>query len=286
MDWTEFLPLIKMALEEDIGTGDITTKSCISQEKNITAQIISKEIGVLAGIGLAKLVFLTIDEQIRFVEKVTDGCLIESGKIIAIISGNAQSILSAERTALNILQRLSGIATLTNRFVELVKPYRAQIFDTRKTTPLWRKVEKYAVKTGGGTNHRFGLFDGILIKDNHITIAGDNSIKSLITLATDNKFVKGMKIEIETQDIEQVKEAVDLDVDIIMLDNMSKDMMLEAVKIIRDSKKKILIEVSGGVNLNNVQQIAAADVDIISIGALTHSPKALDLSLKVLNKGL
>lgn len=277
MDWTEFLLLIKMALEEDIGTGDITTKSCISQEVNITAQIISKEIGVLAGIGLAKLVFLTVDEQIRFVEKVTDGCLIESGEIIAIISGNAQSILSAERTALNILQRLSGIATLTNRFVELVKPYHAQIFDTRKTTPLWRKAEKYAVKIGGGTNHRFGLFDGILIKDNHIAIAGDNSIRSLVTLAS----VRGIKIEVETQDIEQVKEAVGLNVDIIMLDNMSRDIMLEAVKIIRDSKKKILIEVSGGVNLNNVQEIAATGVDIISIGALTHSPKALDLSLKV-----
>lgn len=277
MDWTEFLLFVKMALEEDIGTGDITTKSCISQEVNITAQIISKEIGILAGIGLAKLVFLTVDEQIKFVEKVTDGCLIESGEIIAIISGNAQSILSAERTALNILQRLSGIATLTNRFVELVKPYHAKIFDTRKTTPLWRKAEKYAVKIGGGTNHRFGLFDGILIKDNHIAIAGDNSIKSLVTLAS----VKGMNIEVETQNIEQVKEAVSLNVDVIMLDNMSKDIMLEAIKIIRDSRKKILIEVSGGVNLNNVQEIAAIGVDIISIGALTHSPKALDLSLKV-----
>lgn len=275
MDWKELAPLVKLAIQEDVGEQDITTKLCLPTKLPVSARIIAKEAGILAGLGLAKLVFSLIDPEIEFIEQSLDGKEIEPDEIVALIKGNAQGILSGERTALNLLQRLCGIATMTSRFVQLVKPYPVQIFDTRKTTPLWRKAEKYAVKMGGGQNHRFGLFDGILIKDNHLKLCAG------ITPAVKAAQKSGMKIEVETKDLDEVKEAASLEVNIIMLDNMPLNLIQEAVKIIRASSKGILIEVSGGVNLGNVHQIASTGVDIISIGALTHSPKALDLSLEV-----
>ncbi|MDI6735831.1 MAG: carboxylating nicotinate-nucleotide diphosphorylase [bacterium] len=293
MNLLELEPLIERAISEDIGKGDLTTTLCLSQKLIIEAQIIAQEEGIIAGLEVAELVFKKVgeggkggegDEWVEFEEKVNDGTRVKKDDVVASISGDARSILSAERVALNFLQRLSGIASITAKFVEAVKPYPAKIYDTRKTTPGLRLLEKYAVKMGGGTNHRFGLYDGILIKDNHIKVTGGitQAVRQVQEgLSAGENMPPGLKVEVETTDLDEVNEAVNLNVDIIMLDNMSLEMIKEAVKIIRAGKKSILIEISGGVNLENVPQLAAAGVDIISIGALTHSPNALDLSLEI-----
>jgi len=270
--------LIDNAIKEDVGKGDLTTNLCLPQRTIVKAQIIANEEGIIAGLDIAELIFKKVNEKVKFEKKIEDGKKIKQGDVVALIKGTARDILSIERVALNFLQHLSGIATLTSKFVEAVKPYKAKIYDTRKTLPTLRAIEKYAVKMGGGNNHRFGLYDGILIKDNHIEITG--GITQAVMQVRQNLPTK-MKIEVETKNLDEVREAVRLDVDIIMLDNMSFEMILEAVKIIRASKKDILIEVSGGVNLENVNPIASTGVDIISIGALTHSTKALDLSMKI-----
>lgn len=311
MNLLELELLIDRAIVEDIGKGDITTSLCLTQKSIVEAQIIANEEGIIAGLDIAELVFKRVNEKIKlnltsekpqlvedippnkfglpinrgnsstinFEKKIEDGKKIKKGDVVANIKGNAQDILSAERVALNLLQHLSGIATLTSKFVVATKPYQTKIYDTRKTLPTLRAIEKYAVRMGGGNNHRFGLYDGILIKDNHIEISG--GITQAVRQVQQN-LPAGMKIEVETKNLDEVKEAVSLNVDIIMLDNMSLEMMKEAVKIIRVSKKNILIEISGGVNLENVHQIASTGVDIISIGALTHSAKALDLSLEII----
>lgn len=278
MNLLELEPLINIAIKEDIGKEDLTTNLCLAKEVVVDAQIVANESGIIAGLNVAELVFKKVNEGIKFDKKIKDGKRIKKGDVVASIRGKAQDILSSERVGLNFLQHLSGIATLTAKFVEAVKPYKAKIYDTRKTIPGLRVAEKYAVKVGGGNNHRFGLYDGILIKDNHIKIAG--GITQAVRQVQQNLPNK-MKIEVETKNLDEVKEAVDLNVDIIMLDNMTPDIISEAVKIIKESKKDILIEASGGINLENVHQIAATGVDIISIGALTHSAKALDLSLKI-----
>lgn len=270
--------LIDNAISEDIGLGDITTTLCLPRKLVVEAQIIANEEGIIVGLDIAELVFKKVNANIEFEKKILDGMRIKKGDVVAFVRGDAQDILSAERTALNFLQHLSGIATLTSKFVEATKPYNAKIYDTRKTISTLRMIQKYAVKMGGGINHRFGLYDGILIKDNHIKIAG--GITKAVKPVQQNR-PSGMKIEVETKDLDEVKEALSLDVEIIMLDNMSLEMIKEAVNIIKASEKKILIEVSGGVNLENVHSIASTGVDIISIGALTHSPKALDLSLEI-----
>ncbi len=281
MNLLELEFLIDRAVMEDIGKGDITTALCLPQKPVVEAQIIANEEGIIAGLDIAELVFKKVQGKISFEKKIEDGKRIKKGDVVADIKGNAQDILSAERVALNFLQHLSGIATLTSKFVAAAKPYQAKIYDTRKTLPSLRAIEKYAVKTGGGNNHRFGLYDGILIKDNHIEITG--GITQAVRQVQQN-LPAGMKIEVETKNLDEVKEAVSLNVDIIMLDNMNLEMMSEAVRIIRGSKKDILIEVSGGVNLENIHQIASTGVDIISIGALTHSAKTLDLSLEIFGK--
>jgi len=278
MNLLELEQLIEQAIKEDIGEGDITTNLCLAQNPVVDAQIIAHEEGIIAGLEIAELVFKKVNENIQFEKKIYDGKRIKKDDVVGFVRGEARDILSAERTALNFLQHLSGIATLTSKFVEAVKPYQVKIYDTRKTIPTLRMIEKYAVKMGGGTNHRFGLYDGILIKDNHIEIAG--GITQAVNSIQQN-LPSRMKLEVETKDLDEVKEAVSLNVDIIMLDNMPLEMIKEAVRIIKASKKNILIEVSGGVNLENVQQIAAAGVDMISIGALTHSSDALDLSLEI-----
>lgn len=271
MNWEKFLPLVKMALKEDIGKKDITTDSVIPKQLKAEGKIFAKKEGVLCGLELAELVFKVLDPKIEFKKIKKDGDKLKASDTIALLKGSADKMLQGERISLNFLQRLSGIATLTNRYVTLIKPYKAKILDTRKTTPGLRALEKYAVRTGGGQNHRMGLWDAVLIKDNHINLVG---LKTAVTKA--GKLYK--KVEVETESLSQVKEALESGANIIMLDNMDIKTIIKAIKLIN---KKALIEVSGGVNLDNVRDIAKTGVDWISIGRLTHSPEALDISFDI-----
>jgi nicotinate-nucleotide pyrophosphorylase (carboxylating) len=277
-------PLLKRALREDIGRGDITTNLLIPKDKKVKAVIQAKEEGIIAGLEVAGEVFKLIDKRIQFKITSSEGKRVKPGKIIARLRGNGRSILSAERTALNFLQRLSGIATLTDKYVNLIKPFTTRIMDTRKTTPGLRALEKYAVRAGGGHNHRMGLFDMVLIKDNHLKVQGQN-IKRLVESAKRKVYPKRFKVEIETENLKEVAQAVQAGADIVMLDNMSLSQTRKAVKLVKSlspkGKKRPLLEASGGVNLNNVRKIAASGVDMISLGALTHSPRALDISLEI-----
>lgn len=275
--------IIKQALKEDIGNGDITTNSIIPKSAFIRAEIIAKDYGIIAGLDIAKQVFQELNKNISFRKNVHDGEPVKKGRVIAEIKGNARVILTGERVALNFLQRLSGIATLTARFVKLARKARGKakgvrILDTRKTTPLMRELEKYAVKAGGGRNHRFGLYDAILIKDNHIEAAGS------ITEAVKKAKLAGKSIEVEVKNLKEVREALNARVGRLLLDNMGIKEIKKAVKLVKEKeKRKIKLEVSGGVNLNTIKAIAGTGVDYVSIGALTHSAKALDLSLEVVN---
>ena len=269
--------IIETALREDIGAGDITTTATVDKKAEGSAEIIVKEGLIVAGILIAEAVFKTVDAGIAFKAFVKDGESVKKGKTIARISGRLSSLLAGERVALNFLQRLSGIATLTSYFVAKVKGCRAKILDTRKTTPGLRILEKYAVRMGGGFNHRFGLCDGILIKDNHIAAVG--SIMEAVLRAREN-IPHNMLIEVEAKNLDEVRGAILAGADVIMLDNMKPAVMKQAVKIIG---KKALIEASGGVNLQNVRVIAKTGVDFISIGALTHSARAVDISMEVVS---
>lgn len=269
--------IIRIAIEEDIGNGDITTSLLIPEDHESRALIIAKGNFVVAGIPFVKEVFAILDEGIRFNVFINDGLKVTKGAMIAEIYGKTRTLLSGERVSLNILQRLSGIATLTNMFVERVSGLGAKIVDTRKTTPGLRFMEKYSVRIGGGSNHRFGLFDGILIKDNHIEAVG--SITEALRLAREGHHLA--KIEVEVENLNDLKEAVEAGAGIVMLDNMSIKDMKEAVKIVRGSKRNIIIEASGNITLNNVREIAETGVDLISIGALTHSATAADISMKI-----
>ncbi|MFA4905774.1 MAG: carboxylating nicotinate-nucleotide diphosphorylase [Candidatus Margulisiibacteriota bacterium] len=272
---TNYELLITNALKEDIGRGDITSQAIIPRGQKAKAQIIAKEAGVIAGLSVAREVFRAVDRSLRFSPKVKDGNKVKKGTIIAEVSGSARSILAGERVALNFLQHLSGIATLTNKFVIRAKGkgIRVKVLDTRKTIPGMRKLEKYAVRVGGGVNHRMGLYDAILIKDNHIKLAGGI-----------RKAVKGIKrikdIEVEVKSLSEVKQAIVAEADRILLDNMNIKTLRQAVKLCR--KAGIKTEASGGVNLQNVRAVAKTGVDFISIGALTHSAPALDISLKII----
>ena len=265
--------MAKRALEEDIGFEDLTTEAIVSPFQESTAEIIVKEEGVLAGIGIAETCFRMLDPEAKFTAKAKDGEKIFSGQVIATVSGRTRAILSAERTALNFLQRLSGIATSTQRAVEIVKDFNCRIVDTRKTTPGLRALEKYAVRVGGGFNHRFGLYDAVLIKDNHIQAAG--GILKAVSLVQ-AKVGHMVKIEVETETLDQVREALSTGADIIMLDNMSLALMKEAVALING---QALTEASGGITLDKLAQVAATGVDLISLGWLTHSARSLDISL-------
>jgi nicotinate-nucleotide pyrophosphorylase (carboxylating) len=267
--------LIKIALEEDLGTGDITSNLIIPEEQKGQGVIIAKEKGLIAGIEVAKSVFKQIDPKLVFKPFVQDGAKVKKEDKVALIQGKVKSILAAERTALNFLARLSGIATLTKDFVKKTKGTKVKLLDTRKTTPGLRLLEKYAVKIGGGENHRIGLYDMILIKDNHITSAG--GISSALKKVLMDK--KGFKIEVETKNLKEVKESLNFKVNRIMLDNFKLKDLKKAVLLIRSKDKKVEIEASGRVNLENVRKIALSGVDYISVGALTHSVKPLDLSL-------
>jgi len=265
--------IIENALAEDIHTGDITTMAVVRQGGDAHAILKAKEEMVLAGIEVAARVFHQLDERIVFTPRCADGELVASGGLIAELSGNAAMLLQGERVALNLLQRMCGIATLTARYVAAVKGTRARVVDTRKTTPGLRVLEKYAVRVGGGTNHRTGLYDGVLIKENHIAAAG--GITEAVRRAR-SYIPHTLKVEIETETLAQVAEALAAGADIIMLDNMELAAMREAVLLIGG---KALVEASGGVNLETIRGIAETGVDIISVGALTHSARAMDISM-------
>ena len=272
--------LIKMALEEDLGSGDVTTLSTIPPGTVSRALIKVKQECVAAGIQVIDLVFRTLDPSLKIEAQVADGDRLKAGDSLMVVSGNVISILMAERVALNFVQRLCGVATLTSRYVAEVEDYSAEIVDTRKTTPGWRSLEKYAVQVGGGRNHRHGLFDGILIKDNHIHAAGSvtNAVKYAQSMAP-----HGLKIEIEAADLKEVQEAALAGADIILLDNMSEELLREAVAFIREEYPAIKLEASGGIVLENVAKVAACGVDFISVGALTHSAPAIDISLDLVS---
>ena len=267
--------LIEIALREDIGDGDITTSSIVSTPLEATAHLVAKEGLILAGIDIFHRVYKKLDADLELIKHFEDGDEVSQGSMIGEISGKVAVILKGERIALNFLQHLSGIATLTHKFVMKVKSSPVKILDTRKTTPGWRVLEKYAVEMGGGENHRFGLFDAVLIKDNHISAAG--GIGEAVRRVKDN-VPHSFKIEVETSNLQEVKEALDSGVSTIMLDNMSTEMMKEAVAMVN---KRVLVEASGNTGLDNVEEIASTGVDFISVGALTHSAKAVDISLKV-----
>jgi len=265
---------IEQGLKEDLGEGDITTDNIVPNDLEWQAEIIAKESIVLCGINFFEETFLILDSKTKFTSHFSDGETIDSGQKILSMKGNAQVLLKGERTALNILQRLSGIATLTNEFVKLAE--KIKILDTRKTTPGLRVFEKYAVACGGAENHRFGLFDAVMIKDNHIRAAG--SISEAVSKVRSN-LDDSFKIEVEATNIMEVNEALACKVDRIMLDNMSLEEMKNAVNQI---KKQAEIEVSGGINKESVKKMIGLDVDYISIGALTHSSKAADISMRFL----
>lgn len=275
MDWKKF---IQRALKEDIREGDFTSLSCIRSDATGSAKLHIKDHGILAGIQLAEEVYYHIDPSIQFKKYLNDGDEIHSGQIAFEVTGSARNILAGERLVLNCMQRMSGIATLTKAFVMKVEGTNATILDTRKTTPLFRAAEKWAVKIGGGANHRFGLFDMILIKDNHIDYAGGvvNAIEAVSKYLKENKMK--LRVEIEARNIEDVNQIIKAGmVDRIMLDNFSIELLHRAVALIDN---KFETEASGGVTLETVRDIAITGVDFISVGALTHSYRSLDLSLK------
>ncbi len=267
--------LIVRALSEDIGPGDVTTEAIISVEGMSTATMLAKQEMVLAGLEVSREVFQQLDPGIEFTPFAKDGDRIHAGTELARLSGHTRALLMGERVALNLLQHMSGIATLTSKYVEQLKGHKAQVLDTRKTLPGLRQLEKYAVRMGGGKNHRFGLFDGILIKDNHIKAAA--GIIRAVELAR-KKAHHLLGIEVETKTLDEVLEALRVGVDIIMLDNMPIEMMQEAVKLVAG---RALVEASGNVTLDTIRQIAETGVDYISAGNLTHSAPAADISMKI-----
>lgn len=265
--------MIEQALLEDIHTGDITTRAVVPQKRPAKARLVAKEDLVVAGMHVAERVFKILNPEIIFSPGCSDGDRLEKGSIMASLGGDAADLLMGERVALNLLQRMCGIATLTSRFVSAVSGTSARIVDTRKTTPGLREIEKYSVRIGGGINHRTGLYDGVLIKENHISAAG--GIAEAVRRAR-SYIPHTLKIEVETETIEQVQEALSAGAEIIMLDNMTLDDMRRSVLLIAG---RAVVEASGGVNIDTVRAIAETGVDIISVGALTHSPKAMDISM-------
>ncbi|WP_234041944.1 carboxylating nicotinate-nucleotide diphosphorylase [Persicirhabdus sediminis] len=275
--------LIDLALVEDIGTGDVTTEYFVPEGKEVTAYVMSKGEGIVAGVAVAMEVFERVDRNLKVEALLTDGAEISYGEYIIKITGSARSILTAERTVLNFLQQLSGEATKTSTFVKLTEGTKAKILDTRKTTPGWRYLEKMAVRAGGGTNHRMGLYDRAMVKDNHLVAEGGlPAIQDAINKLAEEK--PHVQIELEADTLEQVESFLKLDgVDYILLDNMTNEQMRQALEMRGDAEKP-LMEASGGVTLETVRGIAKTGVDFISVGALTHSAIALDISMEFYEK--
>jgi nicotinate-nucleotide pyrophosphorylase (carboxylating) len=270
------LSILELALSEDIGAGDITSSVTVPIDAQANGRFLAKQDGVISGFDVAEATFELVDPAVVFHRLRADGDFVDAMTEIATVSGNAQSILTAERVALNFLQRLSGVATMTRKYVSKIEGSGAKVVDTRKTTPGMRALEKESVRHGGGGNHRFGLSDGILIKDNHLAaVGGENPIATAISQARANA-PHTLRIEVEVTNLEQVKQALAANADIIMLDNMSIDELRKAVDLI---DHKALVEASGGVTLDTIAAIAATGVDLVSVGALTHSAPSLDISL-------
>jgi nicotinate-nucleotide pyrophosphorylase (carboxylating) len=275
--------LIRLALAEDLGdTGDRTSLATISETTQARAAFVARSTGVVAGLPVAERVCAAVSPELTFTPAVPDGTATERGTVLATVSGPLRAILAAERTALNFLQRLSGVATLTRKFVDASSGFRAKMLDTRKTTPGWRLLEKYAVRGGSGTNHRVGLHDGILIKDNHLAgIGGD--VRRAVEAARVYPGNAGLPVEVEVDTLEQLEVALAVKADIVLLDNMTLEQLRAAVSRRDAIAPGVLLEASGGVNLTTVRDIAATGVDRISVGALTHSAPALDIGLDYLS---
>lgn len=269
--------LFDLAYAEDIGDGDVTTNNLIPLGQVKTARLVAKAEGIVAGLPVVEMVFSHFDKKLVWTEVKKDGDAVKKGDVIAEFSAGYRALLTGERIALNFLQRISGIATLTNRFVRAVEGSGVQILDTRKTLPAYRLLDKYAVKAGGGTNHRMGLYDMVMIKDNHIQVAG--GIGAAVA-AIREKTDPAIKVEVETTTLEQVKDAIAAGADIVMLDNMDTATMAEAVRLIGGRAK---VEASGNMTLDRVAEVARTGVDYISIGALTHSVEALDISQQIID---
>ncbi|MFB7817927.1 carboxylating nicotinate-nucleotide diphosphorylase [Paenibacillus chitinolyticus] len=267
---------IKLWLDEDIGTGDVTTMYTIPADQQSKGIIHLKESGIVAGLRVAQEVFAEVDENLVFSPQVKEGEFVSKGTVIAIVTGNTRSILKGERLALNLLQRMSGIATRTRQYVNALEGLPTRLVDTRKTTPGHRMLEKYAVRVGGGFNHRYGLYDAVMIKDNHIKGAG--SITAAVRAAR-SRIPHTMKIEVEVENFEQLDEAIAVGADIIMLDNMKAADMAKAVSIVKSQAPHVLIEGSGSVTLETIKSLAETGVHVISVGRLTYSVSALDISL-------
>lgn len=275
--------LVRQALQEDAPFGDVTTQAIVPPTVRGLGLLLAKSSGVICGLPIAQMTFTLLDRTAQFRSRYEDGDVVEAETVVAEVEGKLQALLTGERVALNFLQRLSGIATLTRQFVEKAAPYGVHIADTRKTTPTLRWLEKYAVRCGGGVNHRFSLSDGVLIKDNHIRAAG--SLTEAVRRARQNTHHL-LRLEVEVQSLEQVREALECNVDAILLDNMRPDELREAVEIVRAWSEQMgqprpLLEVSGGVTLESVEAIAQTGIDLISVGALTHSAPALDISMEI-----
>jgi len=273
MEFEQVREILQLALNEDTGSGDVTTHACIADEAYSTAEIVAKHKGTICGLELIGYIFRLIDAQMEIELHNQDGDEVKKGDVVATIKGNAKAMLSVERTLLNFLQNLSGVASITKRYVTEIKGTKTQLLDTRKTTPGLRYMQKYAVEIGGGTNHRKGLYDMVLIKDNHIKANG--SITDAVKKA--KSMYPELKIEVECADIDQVRIAASTECDWIMLDNMDEDGMKTSLAMIKNQKT----EASGGITIDNIREIARLGVDFISVGALTHSFKALDLSMRI-----
>lgn len=279
---TAALRLIELALEEDLAErGDITTSALIQPDERGTVQIVARQAGVLAGLPVARLVFEQLDRDVQFSSRVEDGSTVQRGTVVAELSGLVRSLLTGERTALNFLMHLSGIATVTRQFVDAIAGTSANIFDTRKTLPGWRVLEKYAVRCGGGRNHRVGLFDMVLIKDNHLagwSASGANDTVASAVRAARSRVPSGIPIEVEVDTLEQLSNALAAAPDMVLLDNMDVPTLRQAVEIRNRLAPRTELEASGGVRLDTAAEIARTGVDRISVGALTHSAAALDLA--------
>ena len=267
--------LIEIALMEDVGDGDITTNNIVPSEIRRKAKMVAKADGVVAGLPVAEMVFRKLDPDLVWNELTPDGSKVKNGDVMVEFEGSYRALLTGERTALNFLQRLSGIATMSAKYADAVKDFQTVILDTRKTLPGFNKLDKYAVKTGGASNHRLGLHDMAMIKDNHIEVAG--GITAAVK-AVRSSIEHGIKIEVETTTLAQVQEAIDAKVDIIMLDNMDLETMRKGVELIAGRAK---VEASGNITLERLREVAATGVDFISIGALTHSVSAMDISQRI-----
>lgn len=277
--WKRIEELVDRTLVEDLGWGDVTTEAIIPAELTGKASMVAKARGMLAGIEVARLVFCRVDPAVQFDIIIPEGSGIQPGDLIAKLEGKVASILKGERTALNFLQRLSGIATETSRYVEAIKGLDSRIVDTRKTTPGMRVLEKYAVRVGGGHNHRLHLGDGVLIKDNHLAALRSQGLamKDIISRARE-RVPFNLKVEVEVRTAQEAVEAVEAGADIVMLDNMGLEEMRQAARLV---KGRALLEASGGITLDNVRRVAETGVDLISVGALTHSTRSLDISLEM-----